>query len=141
MLPALGEDRCDAALRARVWQQLHSIKYNSGSFVILIQLFVTITSNKIQQLIFRNTHTTIHQQPKFILAQSTSHSQFNIHCNTIIYPPQTGHFRRLTFSSLFQRWTRTWSTFHSRFDNHQEFIQTLHRFFSFNKDLIKYHHK
>jgi len=30
---------------------------------------------------------------------------------------------------MFQHSTRTPSTFHSRFDNHQEFNQTLHRGF------------
>jgi hypothetical protein len=49
----------------------------------------------------------IHQQPNFITAQLTSHSWFNIHHNIIIYPPQTSHFRTLTFSSSFQHSLRT----------------------------------
>jgi hypothetical protein len=92
-----------------------------------------------QGLIFCNTHTTIHQQPKFIIAQSTFYSRFNIHCNTIIYPPLTGYFRTLTFSSLFQHLMKTRLTFHSRFDSHQDFNQTINRRFiiqqGFNKIL------
>jgi hypothetical protein len=67
------------------------------------------------------------QQPNFITAQLTSHSRFNIHRNTIIYLPQTSHFRTLTFSSLFQHSSRTRSTFHSRYNSRQEFNQTFHR--------------
>ena len=48
-----------------------------------------------------------------------------------------GHFRTLTFSSLFQHSSRTRSTFHSCFNNHKEFNPTLHRRFliqqGFNK--------
>jgi len=40
-----------------------------------------------------------------------------------------GHFRTLTFSPLFQHSSRTCSTFHSHFDNHQEFNPTLIRRF------------
>jgi hypothetical protein len=39
----------------------------------------------------------------------------------------TSHFRTLRFSSLFQHSSRTRSTFHSRYNIHQEFNQTFHR--------------
>jgi len=87
-----------------------------------------IEANQQSQWTFHNQFD-ICQQPNFIIAQLTSLSWFNIQRNTIIYPPQTSHFRTLTFSSSFQHLSRTRSTFHNRYNFHQEFNQTFHRRF------------
>jgi hypothetical protein len=87
-----------------------------------------VEANQQSQWTFHNQFD-ICQQPNFIIAQLTSLCWFNIHRNTIIYPPQTSHFRTLTFSSSFQHSSRTRSTFHNRYNFHQEFNQTFHRRF------------
>jgi hypothetical protein len=85
-------------------------------------------ANQQSQSTFHNQYD-IRQQPNFIITQLTSHSQFNIHHNAIIYPPQTSHFRTLTFLSSFQHSSRIRLTFHSCFNILQEFNQTFHRCF------------
>jgi hypothetical protein len=85
-------------------------------------------ANHQSQSTFHNRFT-IRQRPNFITAQLISHSQFNIHHNTILYPSQTSYFTTLTFSSLFQHSSRTRLTFHSHLNIYQEFNQTFHRHF------------